>query len=80
MITIHTKRHRKLVDILRDERKKRNMSQNDLAAKLRTSQTAITRMERHGRRIDVVEFLILCEELSLDPAKLIRKIQALARE
>jgi transcriptional regulator with XRE-family HTH domain len=78
MDTIRTKRHRKLIEVLAAQRKKRNVSQTELARKLQKSQTWVARIERHGRRVDVVEFLYLCEELGLNPVKLIRKIQDVA--
>jgi len=62
------------------QRKKLNVSQTELARNLRKSQTWVARIERHGRRIDVVEFLSLCEELGLDPVKLIRQIRDTARD
>ena len=80
MDTIRTKRHRTLIEILRSERTKRRISQEQLARKLKKSQTWIARVEGHGRRIDVVEFLTLCELLDLDAAKMIRKIQAAGRD
>jgi len=80
MDTIRTRRHRRLIEILAAQRKKLNVSQTELARNLRKSQTWVARIERHGRRIDVVEFLSLCEELGLDPVKLIRQIRDTARD
>ena len=43
------------------------MSQDELASRLRTSQTVIARIEIGERRIDVIEFIDLAKALRLDP-------------
>jgi transcriptional regulator with XRE-family HTH domain len=80
MDTIRTKRHRKLIEILVIERKKRKIMQTDLARKIKRSQTWIARIENGGRRIDVVEFLLLVEALGLDAAKIIRIVRDAGRD
>lgn len=70
--TIHTKCHKRLVELLIAERKRAGIRQTELAKALGHSQTWIARMEAGGRRIDVVEFLILANRIGFNPAKAIR--------
>jgi HTH-type transcriptional regulator/antitoxin HipB len=72
--TIHSKRHKRLVQILIDERKKAGIRQVELAQRLKRSQTWVARMEGRGRRIDVVEFLALAEIIGFDAAKIIGQL------
>lgn len=78
--TIRTKQHRTLIDILVATRKRRKVSQVQLARKLKHSQTWVARVESGGRRIDVVEFLRLTDALGLDPAKIIRAMRNAGNE
>jgi len=47
------------------------MSQHALAARLKSSQTQIARIEIGERRLDVVEFLDMAKALHIDPHKVI---------
>jgi transcriptional regulator with XRE-family HTH domain len=73
--TIHTKQHKRLIGLLIAERKKAGLVQNDLAAKLKRSQTWVARTESGGRRIDVVEFLALTKAIGIDPVKIIKQLR-----
>jgi transcriptional regulator with XRE-family HTH domain len=48
-------------------RKAAGLSQHELAARLKTSQTQIARIEVGERRVDVVEFLDIAKALRIDP-------------
>jgi transcriptional regulator with XRE-family HTH domain len=52
---------------LKSARKAARLSQEELAARLKTSQTVIARIEIGERRIDVIEFVDLAKALRLDP-------------
>jgi transcriptional regulator with XRE-family HTH domain len=71
MKTLRSPRHRALCAALVSARKAANMSQHDLAARLKSSQTQIARIEIGERRVDVVEFLDMAKALHLDPHKVI---------
>lgn len=65
--TLHTARHRALVDLLVEKREAAGMTQAVLAARLGQYQSFIARLESGQRRIDVVEFLALADILRFDP-------------
>jgi ribosome-binding protein aMBF1 (putative translation factor) len=48
-------------------RKKAGLSQQELASRLKTSQTVIARIESGERRVDVVEFIDLGRALRINP-------------
>jgi len=74
--TLRSRRHRALCAALVTARKAAKLSQHDLAARMRTSQTAIARIEIGERRVDVVEFLDLAKALHIDPHQLLAKLMA----
>ena len=65
--TLRSRRHRALCAALKSARKAANLSQDELASRLKTSQTVIARIEIGERRIDVIEFIDLTNALRLDP-------------
>ncbi len=62
-------------------RKAAGMSQRDLAAAVGREQNYIARIETGGRRVDLVEFVVLCRACNVDPiqasAELIRSFSTL---
>lgn len=59
--------HQRLVELLREARKEGGIKQADLGARVGKSQSFISMIERHQRRIDVIEFVALCRALEKDP-------------
>jgi transcriptional regulator with XRE-family HTH domain len=55
-------------------RKAAKLSQAELASRLKTSQTAIARIESGERRIDVVEFIDLARVLKIDPREVLTQL------
>ena len=78
MDTIRTKIHRQLVDFLIAQRQELGLSQMDLAARVKRSQTWVSRVELGGRRIDIVEFLLLARALEFDPVKAIKMLSRIS--
>lgn len=74
MKTLRSRRHRALCAALVAARKAAGLSQHALAARLKTSQTAIARIEIGERRVDVIEFLDFAHALRIDPHKLIDEL------
>lgn len=58
-------RYRFLIGLLVDERKRQQLSQEALAARLGTHQQFVSRYEIGERRLDAVEFLDVARELGL---------------
>jgi transcriptional regulator with XRE-family HTH domain len=55
-------------------RKAAGLSQNELALRLKTSQTVIARIEIGERRIDVIEFIDLSRVLKIDPREVVAQL------
>jgi transcriptional regulator with XRE-family HTH domain len=60
-----------LIGILKEARKQRGVTQVDLADRLGNTQTFVSKMERGERRLDVVEFVEICEALIVAPCDLL---------
>jgi transcriptional regulator with XRE-family HTH domain len=72
------KRHRRLVELIIQERKSRAIRQQGLAKLLRQQQSWVSRLETGQRRIDVVDFLNLADAIGFDPTKVLREVRAVA--
>lgn len=64
-----------LSKLLVEARRKKGLTQTDLAYQLDQQQTYISKVELQERRLDLVEFLILAETLDVDVADAIKRIQ-----
>lgn len=65
--SIHQHDYQTLLLLLRDLRARQGMTQVDLGLALGNTQTFVSKVERGERRIDVVEFVELCEAMQVDP-------------
>lgn len=67
-------RHEALARLLREERRARSITQEDLAARLGAHRVFVTKYESGERTLDVLELLHICRELSLDLGAVLRAI------
>jgi transcriptional regulator with XRE-family HTH domain len=74
--SLRSRRHRALCEKLVLARKALGLSQQQVATRLKTSQTVIARIEIGERRIDVVEFIDLAGVLRLDPRDVLSQLMA----
>jgi len=75
--SVHTDAYRFLVDQLKAARKRGNISQQELADRLGRPQSFVAKVEGYERRIDVIEYALICYEVGLDPAEPLRSIVSL---
>jgi transcriptional regulator with XRE-family HTH domain len=61
--------------LLREERERAGLSQEEVAAKLDRLQIYISKYELGVRRIDIIEFLEIADVIGFDPAKFIQKLR-----
>ncbi|MGR4866732.1 helix-turn-helix domain-containing protein [Caulobacter sp. LARHSG274] len=59
--------HRRLVELLVEARKRDRLTQKMVGERVGKSQSFVSMIERHQRRVDVVEFIALCRALGKDP-------------
>lgn len=72
--SIYTKRQERLCYLLIECRKHAGLTQQDVADALGRPQSFVAKVEGGERRLDVVEFLELCDILMADPRKLISSV------
>lgn len=80
MKTIHSKRHKKLIELVIAERKRADIRQVQLAKKLKRSQTWIARLEAGDRRLDVIELIDLAEAIGFDASAMVARVQQAAKK
>jgi transcriptional regulator with XRE-family HTH domain len=72
----HSKQYKAIIARLIQERERLGISQAELAKSLETTQSSISKIERAERRLDVAEFIRLCEALGISAAKLVREFES----
>lgn len=65
--------YKKFRERLAAERKAANLTQHDLAVKLKRPQSFVSKYERGERRLDVVEFGEVANALGIDPIRFLRR-------
>jgi transcriptional regulator with XRE-family HTH domain len=63
----HHPEYQELLGLLRDLRERAGITQVSLAASLGNTQTFVSKIERGERRIDVIEFIEICDALGVEP-------------
>ncbi len=72
----HDKRQETLRNLLREARKKAELTQVELATKLGQYKGYVSNYETGERRLDVVEFLEVAEALGVEPEAVIKAVRA----
>lgn len=60
-------------------REKAGLTQAELAARLGRAQSFVSKYEQGERRLDVVDFLAVCDSLGVSPESLLRRIRKVKR-
>jgi transcriptional regulator with XRE-family HTH domain len=68
--------YKKMLQCLIDARKASEVTQVELAERLGSHQSYVSKFESGDRRIDVVEFLQICRALNADPLAIVATIAA----
>jgi transcriptional regulator with XRE-family HTH domain len=72
--TLRSRGHRLLIELLVSAREEAQLSQRELAARLRRPRVFIGRIEAGERRVDVIEFIEIARVLGADPHRLLDKL------
>jgi transcriptional regulator with XRE-family HTH domain len=78
--TIESKRHKALALFIRERRKKAEITQAELAGRLKRPQSFVHYVEKGQRRIDVVELLDFAEALGFRPGEAIKRLATTKRD
>lgn len=68
--------HARMLELLIAAREKAGLTQQELADRLKKPQSFISKYEGGGRKIQVIEFIVIAEELQMDASRAIRDIRA----
>lgn len=71
---LRTARHKKLIEEVVRARNATGMSQRVLAARLKRSPSYVSKFEAAERKLEVCEFVDLCDALGVDPCELLGRI------
>lgn len=71
----YSQRHNTLRTILKDARLKAGLRQQELAARLKRSDSFISDVERGERMLDVLEFVDYAQALGVDAKKVLAKLK-----
>lgn len=72
--SIYTPYSQVLSKKLKEMREAAGLTQRELATKWRTEQAIIVRLEHGQRRLDMIEFYLLCKLLKLDPTAMATEV------
>lgn len=75
MKSLHDRIYEKLIASLKEARNDAGVTQTQLAARIGTDQSYVSKYERCERRLDYVEIRALCLALGLEPAKFIKAFE-----
>lgn len=65
--SLYTTGQAKIAQTIREMREDAGMTQRDLSAKIDRPRNVIARIERAQRRVDMLEWIALCEVCGVDP-------------
>jgi transcriptional regulator with XRE-family HTH domain len=72
--TLRSRQHRALCAALIEARMNAELTQRDLAARLKRAHSYVAKIENGERRLDVIEFIEIARALGMDPNKLFAKV------
>ena len=72
--SIHSKEYRVFLEQLRAARERSGLTQIELAEKLGTTQSFVSKCERGERRLDVIELRYFCIAFGIDPLEFIQNL------
>ncbi|MBC8206879.1 MAG: helix-turn-helix transcriptional regulator [Kiritimatiellales bacterium] len=73
--TIHSKEYSELLKWLRAQRKQQGLTMRELGEKLGVIHSWVGKIEQGERRLDIIEYLRLCNALQIDPNEGLELVQ-----
>lgn len=68
--SLHTPDHARLIAMLRDQRKRAGLTQQEVADRLGLPQSFVAKYEGGERRLDVLEFIAIARAIDSEPAEM----------
>ncbi len=62
--------------MLRDERRKRGVTQSQLAERLGRPQSYVAKIEKGERRLDLIEFLGVAKALGVSSSRFVKRLES----
>ncbi|WP_236216260.1 helix-turn-helix domain-containing protein [Pseudomonas rhodesiae] len=75
MTSTYSNSYQLLLTLLLAARKSAGLTQTMLSERLSKPQSFVSKYERGERRLDVIEFLEVCQRLGADPHEMIRSLE-----
>lgn len=72
--TLGRPRHKALRDFIVEKREEAGLTQHEISARVKRSQSFIASIETGQRRVDVVELLDLADAIGFDPHEAVRRL------
>jgi DNA-binding transcriptional regulator YiaG len=72
--SLRSAEHRAFCALLMEARRKAGLKQSDVAKKLGIPQSYVAKYEGGERRVNVVEFIAVCDAIAVDPLRVIRAL------
>lgn len=73
--SVFTDEYKVFLQRLVSARRKAGLTQQELASRLNKPQSFVSKFERRERRLDVLEFIIICRALDVDACGIIREVE-----
>jgi len=73
--TVERAEYASLQELLKQSRERKGLSQRGLSAKLGKMASYIQKIESGERRVDVIEFLQICDLLEIDESAFLRELR-----
>ncbi len=73
--SIYTRDYKAMLALLRDVRKAARITQVELASRLGTTQSFVTKCERGDRRLDLVQMRTICDALGTTLPEFVRQLE-----
>jgi transcriptional regulator with XRE-family HTH domain len=71
---IHSDLQQLYLALLKEARRKAGLTQAEVAGRLGKPQSFVAKYEGGERRLDVIEFIAVCQAIEADPLRLIRRL------
>ncbi len=73
--SIHAKEYHSVISMIREYRESKGFTQKELAAKIGTDQTFISKVENSERRLDIIELRTICKALDISLVDFIQELE-----